>query len=469
MRRSYLTSQKVEQASPTSSTKRYGTYGQYETSAALSSSSSGLGSASLVPRRTTSYNSTNSDVLSSRASRISLGEDSSTSASSGEQEVRARDKLASSSSPFPATAGQLGLRNLGNTCYFNSTLQCLFATAPLSAYILDGGYRADFVRSSNRSSSQMGSQSIVEAYVCLLKEFWGQDSNASTHSVIAHSRTSSAPLDPSRVKRILDVKSPRFRGYAQQDSHDALKALLEHIHEEIQKVKVKPKYQEMKDLAHQSLPEVADLWWNYARSWNNSEIYDIFGGQYYSAVTCNKCGNVSRAFDIFLDVNMALPSTSRCTLEDCWRNFTKKDEIDSYHCEKCKKKRKATKSVAIYRWPSVLVLQLMRFKFGSSSGGMMRSLASSSASRISTSVTFPLKSLSLAKFGVGDHGCPTYDLYAVSCHLGSTLGSGHYTSYACHAGSGRWYHFNDTHVSPVSEPPSSGSEPYVLFYRARPS
>ncbi len=59
-----------------------------------------------------------------------------------------------------------------------------------------------------------------------------------------------------------------------------------------------------------------------------------------------------------------------------------------------------------------------------------------------------------------------YDLFAVSNHYGG-LGGGHYTAYCRMPDNGRWYCFDDSHVSEISTETVLSSAAYVLFYRRR--
>ena len=56
----------------------------------------------------------------------------------------------------------------------------------------------------------------------------------------------------------------------------------------------------------------------------------------------------------------------------------------------------------------------------------------------------------VAALGLNDLEEPLlYDLYAVDEHIGG-LGGGHYRAYAKNHETNKWYHFDDSHVSPTS-------------------
>ena len=82
-------------------------------------------------------------------------------------------------------------------------------------------------------------------------------------------------------------------------------------------------------------------------------------------------------------------------------------------------------------------------------------------------VTFPLENLNLTNYVVGYIKYSyIYDLYGVCNHSGNVLG-GHYTGYVKNA-SGKWYEFNDTRVTLITNPNVVISpRAYCLFYRKK--
>jgi len=59
---------------------------------------------------------------------------------------------------------------------------------------------------------------------------------------------------------------------------------------------------------------------------------------------------------------------------------------------------------------------------------------------------------------------PVYNLFAVSNHFGG-MGGGHYTAYCKNKDTGKWYNYDDSHVSETSENHLVTAAAYVLFYR----
>ena len=64
--------------------------------------------------------------------------------------------------------GLAGLGNLGNTCFMNSSLQCLSHAAPLARMFLSGAYRQDI----NKDNPLGNRGELAEAFGMLLKLLW---------------------------------------------------------------------------------------------------------------------------------------------------------------------------------------------------------------------------------------------------------------------------------------------------------
>lgn len=173
-------------------------------------------------------------------------------------------------------------------------------------------------------------------------------------------------------------------------------------------------------------------------------------------------------------------AASQCKLEDCLQAFTAKEMLDGDNrpvCTRCRRRRKSSKSLAVHRFPPVLVIHLKRFHYDSTS-----------REKLATSVDFPISTrLNLAPFttswalpssaGNGNlprdrehttHSnntasliSPMYELYAVCNHTGGLEG-GHYTAY-CRGQ--KWHMFDDSRVSDLNSGQVGGASAYVLFYR----
>ena len=122
-----------------------------------------------------------------------------------------------------AQNGIVGLRNLGNTCYMNSSLQCLSQCYELTSFFLQGMYKPMTDRPDKNILGTEGR--LVLAYAKLLNEMW----NMSGHSV-----------SPDMFKRILGQYAMQFEGFGQHDSHECINSILDLLGEDLYRHGRKP-------------------------------------------------------------------------------------------------------------------------------------------------------------------------------------------------------------------------------------
>ncbi|XP_052399675.1 ubiquitin carboxyl-terminal hydrolase 3-like [Carassius gibelio] len=322
-----------------------------------------------------------------------------------------------------------GLRNLGNTCFMNAILQSLSNIQVFSCYFKELPSVA--LRSGKTAGRRMyHTRSQGDSSVSLVEEF--------RKTVCSLWQGSQTAFSTDALFYVIWKIMPSFRGYQQQDAHEFLRYLLDHL---LSKT-----------------------------NGTSTIVTSVFGGVLQNEVYCLICGTESRKFYPFLDLSLDIPSQFRikftkdqepgptCTLNDCLRSFTDLEELDEtelYMCHRCKKRQKSTKKFWIQQLPKVLCLHLKRFHWTA----FLRK-------KIDTYIEFPMRGLDMKSFLLEpENSLPDrclYDLAAVVVHHGSSIGSGHYTAYGLHEG--RLCHFNDSRVTLVSEEAVLKAKAYILFY-----
>jgi len=208
-----------------------------------------------------------------------------------------------------------GLGNLGNTCFMNSTVQCLAHTEPLRRYFLSGEYEFEL----NRDNPLGTGGELATQFAKLMADMWCSPSKRRNvmGTSYDYSYSNNAAVYPRRFKETLGKHAEQFMGYDQHDSQELATYLLDALHEDTNRVTKKP-YVEKPEQGEDEPDDVAA-----AKAWNlhlrreDSKVLENFMGQVKSRVQCCKedCNRVSTTFDPFMYLSVPIPGSDKRTMK----------------------------------------------------------------------------------------------------------------------------------------------------------
>ena len=186
-----------------------------------------------------------------------------------------------------SSRGQIGGRNLGNTCFMNSSIACLSNCTELTYYFLKGDYLKDINEENN-----LGMRGeLAKEWGNLMKQYWVENTRVG---------------DPSDFKYTIGRKAERFRGYGQQDSNEFMSVFLDYLNEDLNKA-TKKEYVELNEKMEDETDEdCSKRFWEVNLKRNDSIVTDLFCGQFKSTITCPKCQWINITFDPFDTINLPL-------------------------------------------------------------------------------------------------------------------------------------------------------------------
>ena len=341
-----------------------------------------------------------------------------------------------------------GLQNLGQTCYMNSTLQCLSNISSITNHLL-----------KRLGTFNINTQPLTVSYSNLLNDLF----NSNKQYIV-----------PSIFKELIGKLNPLFEGNHAADAKDLLFFIIEKLHLELNKNSNQiQSTQDFAQLEEKSKNE-KEMLESFLKDFQlniDSIISRIFYGIIRSTMTCLHCNVIKYSFQTFNLLIFQLKKIKEksnvqgrnLNLLDAF-NVEQKEEIlegdNMIYCNNCHGLRKGIHQQNIYGLPSVLIIILNRGKDNKD---------------YNEQFDFPLElDLTNKNIVINQQSYKKFYLCGVIIHSGESGASGHFFAYCRNSPNSQFSLYNDAIITPAKNEDAlrtitSNNDyerrtPYILFY-----
>ena len=305
--------------------------------------------------------------------------------------------------------GLVGIKNIGNTCYLNSILQCLFHSKKLIIELIN-------IKESIQQIDN-GNIPLTKDFMNLIQLVWFNNTNE---------------IVPNLFKSILGKLDSNYNSMEQMDSHECLVCILDIITEELLKENL---------LVDNKIEGIEGIE-------KPTAIHNVFYGLFETIIICEN-QHKTTTLEPFVDIS--IPITNGDNLVELIGNFEQNEKLEDdnkFFCDDCNMMVNAQKQITIKNLPNdILIIHLKRFQ-------TINVRFFVNIVKLEKMVNYPLQ-LNLKD--------KHYHLFGVVNHIGNPR-FGHYYSYIKHINS-KWYELNDSNISELDENKIVNNNAYILFYQ----